>query len=78
MAWADKERTYISVADKGKGISDEVMNKIFIPFFTTRINGSGIGLSLSKQIMSLHGGSINIESSEGEGTTVTVIFEKTI
>jgi two-component system nitrogen regulation sensor histidine kinase NtrY len=77
MAWSDKGRTYISVSDKGKGISDEVMNKIFIPFFTTRINGSGIGLSLSKQIMSLHGGSINVESMVGEGTTVTIIFEKT-
>lgn len=75
-AWAENERTCISVSDKGNGISDEVMNKIFVPFFTTRSKGSGIGLSLSKQIMSLHGGSINVESTEGEGTTVTIIFEK--
>ena len=75
-AWADNERICISVSDKGKGISDEVINKIFVPFFTTRADGSGIGLSLSKQIMSLHGGSINVVSAEGEGTTVTLTFTK--
>ena len=76
-AWSDNERICISVSDKGNGISDEVMNKIFVPFFTTRSDGSGIGLSLSKQIMSLHEGSINVESSVGEGTTVTITFGKT-
>jgi two-component system nitrogen regulation sensor histidine kinase NtrY len=76
-AWSENERICISVSDKGKGISDEVMNKIFVPFFTTRADGSGIGLSLSKQIMSLHGGSINVESTEGEGTTVTLTLGKT-
>ena len=75
-AWSDSERTCISVSDKGNGISDEVMNKIFVPFFTTRSDGSGIGLSLSKQIMSMHEGSINVASSVGEGTTVTLTFAK--
>jgi two-component system nitrogen regulation sensor histidine kinase NtrY len=71
---SENDEIYISVADKGKGISREVIKKIFIPFFTTRPDGSGIGLSLSKQIMSLHGGSINVESSVGEGTLVLLTF----
>ena len=75
-AWSDNNGDYISVEDKGRGISKEVIKKIFIPFFTTRSNGSGIGLSLSKQIMSLHGGSINVESSGNEGTTVLLTFDR--
>jgi signal transduction histidine kinase len=45
-----------------------------VPFFTTKKNGSGIGLSLSRQIMLLHGGSINVKSGENEGTTVELKF----
>ncbi len=68
------EQTIIEIQDNGRGISAEVLEKIFIPFYTTREDGSGIGLSLSRQIMILHGGSINIKSSIGKGTTVELEF----
>ena len=70
---ADK-RPIIKVIDNGIGISDEVMDKIFIPFFSTRKNGNGIGLSLCKQIMLLHRGNIQVQSVEGEGTSFCLIF----
>jgi len=60
--------------DNGSGILQEVLDKIFIPFFTTKPKGSGIGLSLSKQIMRLHGGSINAASAPEKGTTFTMTF----
>lgn len=60
----------IIIEDNGTGISEDLMERIFVPFFTTREDGSGIGLSLSRQIMNLHHGSINIRSREGEGTVV--------
>jgi signal transduction histidine kinase len=74
--WEDTMRNYIAVTDNGIGMDKEVIEKIFVPFFSTRANGSGIGLSLSKQIMSLHGGRINVESIVGKGTTMTLTFSK--
>jgi nitrogen fixation/metabolism regulation signal transduction histidine kinase len=59
----------ITVSDNGEGIPDALQEKIFIPFFTTKVNGSGIGLPLSKQIIHLHGGMLFVKSAEGEGTT---------
>ena len=70
----DNGRVLMQVEDNGIGIPEEVLERIFIPFFTTRENGSGIGLSLSRQIMSLHGGTINIRSKEGEGTLVELLL----
>lgn len=64
----------VSVTDNGIGIAPEEIEKIFIPFYTTRDNGSGIGLSLSRQIMRLHKGSIAAFSKEGEQTTVVLSF----
>jgi len=64
----------LQVIDNGSGILQEVLDKIFIPFFTTKPKGSGIGLSLSKQIMRLHGGSINATSLPDKGTTFTMTF----
>ncbi len=61
-----KREVSISVSDNGKGILPEVMDRIFVPFFTTKTGGSGIGLSLCKQIISLHGGTISASSSEEE------------
>ncbi len=58
-------RCEIQVIDNGSGIPPEIMEQIFIPFFTTKENGSGIGLSLSRQIMKNHGGSIEAVSSPG-------------
>lgn len=67
-------RVTIQVIDNGEGILPEVLDKIFIPFFTTKPKGSGIGLSLSRQIMRLHGGSITAFSQPDSGTTFTLTF----
>jgi two-component system, NtrC family, nitrogen regulation sensor histidine kinase NtrY len=64
----------LEVSDTGKGIEEEALGKIFIPFFTTKKKGSGIGLSLSKQIMRRHKGNIQVRSEQGEGTTFKLIF----
>lgn len=64
----------LEVCDTGKGIEEEALGKIFIPFFTTKKKGSGIGLSLSKQIMRRHKGNIQVRSILGEGTTFKLIF----
>lgn len=66
-------KKFISVTDNGPGISTEHIDEIFVPFFTTKNTGTGIGLSLSKQIMRLHGGSIRVVSNEN--TTFTLTFE---
>jgi nitrogen fixation/metabolism regulation signal transduction histidine kinase len=63
---ATSKVTRISVEDNGNGIPKDVMDKIFIPFFTTKEKGSGIGLSLSRQIMHLHKGSLNVKSEPGQ------------
>ena len=64
----------IKVADNGPGMTEEIMDKIFIPFFSTKKNGSGIGLSLCKQIMMLHKGNISVQSRLGEGTAFSLQF----
>jgi two-component system nitrogen regulation sensor histidine kinase NtrY len=71
---ASTRKTVIKVSDNGLGMSEEVMDKIFIPFFSTKKTGSGIGLSLCKQIMMLHHGNINVQSVEGEGTVFMLSF----
>jgi nitrogen fixation/metabolism regulation signal transduction histidine kinase len=67
-------RVAIQVIDNGQGIIKDVIDKVFIPFFTTKPKGSGIGLSLSKQIMRLHGGSITVQSEPNEGAVFTLTF----
>jgi len=71
---ANNRKTVIKVADNGSGIPDELLDKIFIPFFSTKKSGSGIGLSLCKQIMMLHKGNIQVQSVEGEGTAFLLLF----
>lgn len=66
-------KVFISVTDNGPGITNELLDKIFIPFFTTKENGSGIGLSLSRQIIQMHGGSLKVDSKPKK-TTFTIIF----
>jgi len=66
--------TIIKVFDNGTGIPKEIMENIFVPFFTSKSTGSGIGLSLCKQIMMLHKGKILVNSKEGEGTVFSLIF----
>jgi nitrogen fixation/metabolism regulation signal transduction histidine kinase len=67
-------RVTLQIIDNGKGILKEVLDKIFIPFFTTKPNGSGIGLSLSKQILRLHNASINAQSIPEKETVFTLTF----
>lgn len=64
----------LTVSDNGEGILPEVMDKIFVPFFTTKNTGSGIGLSLCKQIMNLHRGTISVRSEMGQGSCFTLSF----
>ena len=71
---ADNNRPEITVADNGPGIPDEIMEQVFVPFFTTRENGSGIGLSLSRQIMRLHGGSLQVRSIPNKETVFSMNF----
>jgi two-component system, NtrC family, nitrogen regulation sensor histidine kinase NtrY len=73
-ATGPNRKTIIKVADNGAGMSQEVMEKIFIPFFSTKKTGSGIGLSLCKQIMMLHKGNIQVQSVIGEGTVFSLQF----
>ena len=70
----DKSRTIISILDNGTGIDPEAMEKIFIPFFTTKKTGSGIGLSLSRQIMRQHQGTLTVKSTVGKGTEFVMRF----
>lgn len=69
-----KKRVVISVKDNGAGIEPEALTKIFIPFFTTKKNGSGIGLSLSKEIVRKHQGNISVQSTLGVGTEFVLKF----
>ncbi|MTI41842.1 sensor histidine kinase [Fulvivirga lutimaris] len=70
----EKSRPIISVKDNGNGIDDEALQKIFIPFFTTKKSGSGIGLSLSRQIMRQHQGMLGVKSKVDEGTEFFLRF----
>lgn len=70
----EKSRPVISVTDNGTGIDPEALDKIFIPFFTTKKTGSGIGLSLSRQIMRQHQGTLTVKSTVGKGTEFSMRF----
>jgi len=69
------EQTVISVANDGLPISRESQDEIFVPFFTTKQEGTGIGLSLSRQIMRLHNGSLTLTRSDENGTIFTLLFK---
>jgi signal transduction histidine kinase len=66
--------TIIQVEDNGIGISGEIIEDIFVPFYTTKESGSGIGLSLSKQIMQNHNGTISVNSAPNKGSEFTLKF----
>lgn len=68
------QQKVLTISDNGQGMPPEVLEKIFIPFFTTKPQGSGIGLSFSRQIMFAHRGSIKAQSVEGQGSTFTLVF----
>jgi signal transduction histidine kinase len=66
--------TILQVVDNGGGVPEALLEKIFIPFFTTRKEGSGIGLSLSRQIMRAHKGGITVHSATDKETVFTLRF----
>ncbi len=68
----EKPAIRIDFIDTGTGMSPEVLEHIFEPFFTTKADGSGLGLSISREIVQAHGGRIAVESREGEGTTFSI------
>lgn len=70
----EEGKAMIRFKDNGTGMTEEIREQIFVPFFTTREKGSGIGLSLCKQIIRLHGGMLGIESVKNQGTTFTIIL----
>ncbi|MDN3547883.1 sensor histidine kinase [Mucilaginibacter aquaedulcis] len=70
----NNSKTLVKVTDNGLGMPPELLDKIFIPFFSTRKTGSGIGLSLCKQIMLLHKGNIQVQSTEGKGSSFILQF----
>ena len=67
-------KKYITVSDNGPGIPTDMINEIFVPFYTTKNEGTGIGLSLSKQMMHLHGGSLSVHSTPYEETSFSLLF----
>jgi signal transduction histidine kinase len=70
----DKQAIMATIRDNGCGIPKELMDRLFLPFFTTKKNGNGLGLALSHKIIQEHGGTITVESQEGQGTTFTIIL----
>ena len=73
-AYSRDGKKVIEVTDNGAGIPEKEKKEIFVPFFSTKKEGSGIGLSLSKQIMHLHNGNITVTSEEGKGTSFYLVF----
>ena len=72
-AWAGPGgRAVIEVADNGPGIEPDVLERVFVPFFSTKAGGSGIGLSLAHRIARLHGGTLAVESEPDVRTTFTL------
>jgi len=66
------ERITVTVTDNGPGITEDVMSKMFVPFFTTRKQGSGLGMAVTRSIVENHGGTIDVSSEVGKGTTVRI------
>ena len=66
------EHVLVAVSDTGEGIAREYQSTIFQPFMTTRKDGSGLGLSVSRAIIESYGGTISVESTPGEGATFTL------
>lgn len=69
-----QNKTIITVEDNGEGISKELISQVFIPFFSTKKEGSGVGLSLSKHIMKMHNGALTVYSIPNKKTVFTLVF----
>ncbi|MEJ2443840.1 MAG: ATP-binding protein [Exilibacterium sp.] len=74
MRLSERGNVIVDIADNGRGIADDIATKIFVPFFTTKKNGSGIGLALTQQIMLAHGGSITHMRNTDGGATFSLMF----
>lgn len=74
---ADEHQVRLSIQDTGTGISEQNMRKIFEPLFTTKPKGIGLGLAISKTLLEVNGGAIEVQSTENEGTTFTLTFPLT-
>jgi signal transduction histidine kinase len=72
VAESNDDEAVVTVADTGDGISRANLAKLETPFFSTKVNGTGFGLPIARQVVAAHGGSLTIESGEGQGTTVRV------
>jgi two-component system sensor histidine kinase HydH len=66
----------VEIADNGVGMAPEHREKIFLPFYTTKPTGTGLGMAIVKKIMDLHGGEIEIDSSPGRGTIVRLVIPR--
>lgn len=64
----------VDITDHGMGIDVEDMNKIFHPFFTTKAKGTGLGLTICNEIINLHHGRLDIQSTKGQGTSVCILL----
>jgi signal transduction histidine kinase len=64
----------IEVIDNGTGVPEDIANKIFVPFFTTREGGSGVGLALARQVMIAHGGFVRLSNNDSRGATFSLTF----
>jgi C4-dicarboxylate-specific signal transduction histidine kinase len=71
----DQGKILVQVIDNGAGITAEHLDSIFVPFFTTKRNGSGVGLSISRQLMRANRGSISVRSAPGDGSVFTLRFQ---
>jgi signal transduction histidine kinase len=66
----------VEVRDNGVGIAPEHRERIFLPFYTTKPTGTGLGMAIVKKLMDLHGGEIEIDSAPGRGTTVRLVLPR--
>jgi signal transduction histidine kinase len=71
-AKTERPRARVHVRDEGTGMDQKTVGRLFEPFFTTKKRGTGLGLSIVRQIIDLHGGTIDVQSERGKGTTFTI------
>lgn len=69
-------RVWLEVRDSGPGIADEIRTQVFDPFYSSKVNGNGLGLPLVKKVMEEFGGDVELASREGEGTSVALLLPK--